>query len=66
MSAFHIGLERIIYDHAGDAVGVGFTIYDTNAPILGMVFNCVEDAKKGAELVRQLLDIAASITPMRY
>lgn len=66
MTAFHIGLERVIYDHAGDPVGIGFTIYDTNAPVVGLVFGNTDDARKGANLVRELLDIAISMTPMRY
>lgn len=66
MTAFHIGLERVVYDHTGDPVGTGFTIYDTNAPIIGLAFENSDDAKKGAELMRQLLVLATSITPLRY
>lgn len=66
MAAFRIGLEHVIYDHTGDPVGIGFTVYDANAPIVGLAFGSSDDARKGAELVRQLLALVTSVTPLRY
>ena len=66
MTAFRIGLERIIYDHTGDPVGIGLTVYDANAPIIGLAFANSDDARKGADLLRQLLALVTSVTPLRY
>ncbi|MDT3687120.1 MAG: hypothetical protein RO009_18995 [Pseudorhodoplanes sp.] len=66
MAAFRIGLERVIYDHTGDPVGIGFTVYDTNEAVVGLAFANFDDARKGADLVRQLLALVTSITPSRY
>lgn len=66
MTAFRIGLERAIYDHRGEPVGIGFTVYDVNAPIIGLAFRNADDARKGAELVQQLFALVTTVTPLRY
>jgi hypothetical protein len=66
MAAFHIGLERVIYDHAGNPVGIGLTVYDSSLPVIVLAFGNPNDARKGAELLRQLMALVTSVTPMRY
>jgi hypothetical protein len=64
MAGHHVGAVMFVFDDRGTPVGAGFKLYDAdNRPGLTLTFRDAERARKGAQLMQQLIDLAETIGP---
>jgi hypothetical protein len=61
MAAYHVGAVMLAFDDHGVSPGAGFRLYDGDRTLLTLTFRDTDRARKGAELMQQLVEILDKI-----
>lgn len=61
MAAYHVGAVMLAFDNHGVSSGAGFRVYDGDRTLMTLTFRDTDRARKGAELMQQLVEIAEKI-----
>jgi hypothetical protein len=61
MAIYHVGAVMLELDNSGTPIAAWFSLYDNGHSIVRFTFRDVGSARKGAELVRELVEIVETI-----